>query len=207
MERIFILLSVPVAVIVGTIVEKAEYVAPPSVEVAYSKEHPIPPLPSVGFVRVNDEPTQTSDTFGEIVAVGAEGVAITVQEYVLEGEVVHPEPLQFCLIVIELVPIEAVIGDKVVLNAPPLFEYSTLQVPVPPPLLVTPAKERDCPTQTDVTLGEGIAVGANGSETTDQEYVVEEEVLHPLPVQVERILILLSVPVAVIVGTTEEKLE
>ena len=81
------------------------------------------------------------------------------------------------------VPTEAVIGVSVVLNVPPLFEYSMLQVPVPPPLSVTPVNDSICPEQTFAVFGEGVAVGADGSATTIQEKVVTEDKPQPEPLQ------------------------
>ena len=41
-----------------------------------------------------------------------------------------------------------------------------LQVPVPPPLSVTPVNVNVCPAHTVATLGDFVAVGAAGSATT-----------------------------------------
>ena len=97
---------------------------------------------------------------------------------------------------IVFVPTVAVIGVSVVEKAPPLFEYSMLQVPVPPPLSVTDVKVKDCPAQTVATFGDFVAVGAEGSATTVQEYVVTEEVSQPEPEHTCRMAIVLVPTVA-----------
>ena len=80
----------------------------------------------------------------------------------------QPEPLQFFLMAIVFVPKVAGNDGLEILKAPPLTEYSMLQVPVPPPLSVT-FKERSCPSQTVVVDGIWVPDGADGSATTVQE--------------------------------------
>ena len=82
-----------------------------------------------------------------------------------------------------------------------------LQVPVPPPLSVTPVNVSVAPAHTEITSGDLVAVGAAGSVVTVQAYSVSGETSQPLPLQFVRILILLFVPVAVMVGTDVEKVE
>lgn len=61
----------------GTKVDVADHEAPLFVENSYSKlQVPVPPE-LVGLVRVKVAPTQTSDTFGDFVAVGMAGSATT----------------------------------------------------------------------------------------------------------------------------------
>ena len=79
-----------------------------------------------------------------------------------------------------------------------------LHVPVPPLPCTAPVSVKDAPIHTVVVLGDLVAVGAAGSVVTVQLYTVSEEISQPLPLQFVRILILLSVPVAVIVGTEVE---
>jgi hypothetical protein len=89
-----------------------------------------------------------------------------------------------------------VIGVSVVEKVPPSLEYSILQVPVPPPLSVTPVSVKVLPTHTVVAAGDCVAVGANGSATTVQVYVVIGET-HPRPVQLFLIRMVLDPTVAV----------
>ena len=61
-----------------------------------------------------------------------------------------------------LVPAVPAKGVRVLVHAPPLWEYSIMQVPVPPPLSVTPVSVRVVPSQTVATSGDLVAVGAEG---------------------------------------------
>ena len=71
-----------------------------------------------------------------------------------------------------------------------------LQVPVPPPLSVTPASDNVCPAHTVATLGDLVAVGAAGSATTVHEYVFTDDISQPEPLQFLRITIVLVPAVA-----------
>src|SRR5947207_2984676 len=83
-----------------------------------------------------------------------------------------------------LVPTVAAKEGKVVDHEPaPFTWYSILQVPVPPPLSVTPVSVRVVPAQTVASVGDLVAVGAEGSATTVQLYVLTEEISQPLPLQ------------------------
>ena len=102
-----------------------------------------------------------------------EGTGFTVHEYELDGDISQPEPLQFLRTSIRFVAPDTAaklgsVVDQVVQLAPPsvLERYSMLQVPVPPPLSVTPVNVNVWPAHTPATFGDLVAVGAEGSATT-----------------------------------------
>ena len=101
------------------------------------------------------------------------------------GELLHPDPLHSFLNSMVFVPTTAAkLGNVVLhaLNPLPLSNlYIRLQVPVPPPASVAPLTVRVCPAHTFALLGDFVAVGIIGSNTTIAVALPEVAVLQSVP--------------------------
>jgi hypothetical protein len=98
-------------------------------------------------------------------------------------------------------PTVAVIGAIVVEKVPPSLEYSKLQVPVPPPLSTGLIRVKTPPAHTVVVAGDCVAVGATGSATTVQEYVVAPDAPQLEPLQFFR-MAMVCVPNDAVMGVS-----